>query len=90
MSYVLIEPPRGVDVSARIGIWRIISQLGRDGAAIVLVSTDFDDISAVCNRCLVFSEGRISGKLVLSDLTPETVSAAAVAGTRPRTASATV
>jgi ribose transport system ATP-binding protein len=89
-AYVLVEPTRGVDVGAKVEIWRIIEQLGRDGAAVVLVSTDFDDIAAVCNRCLVFSDGRISGELVRPDVTPENISAATVAGTRPRTASATV
>jgi ABC-type sugar transport system ATPase subunit len=37
-------------------IWRNIEELSRDGAAVVLVSTDFDDIAALCSRCLVFAQ----------------------------------
>jgi ribose transport system ATP-binding protein len=81
-AYVLVEPTRGVDVGAKVEIWRIIEQLGRDGAAVVLVSTDFDDIAAVCTRCLVFAEGRIAGELVRPEVSAENIAAATVAGAR--------
>jgi ABC-type multidrug transport system ATPase subunit len=81
-AYVLVQPTRGVDVGAKVEIWRIIEQLGRDGAAVVLVSTDFDDIAAVCTRCLVFAEGRIAGELVRPEVSAENIAAATVAGAR--------
>ena len=47
-AYILVEPTRGVDVGAKVEILKFIEQLGRQGAAIILVATDFDDIAAVC------------------------------------------
>lgn len=81
--YIFVEPTRGVDVGAKVEIWRTVEQLGRDGAAVILVSTDFDDIAAVCSRCLVFSAGRIAGELVRPDISPNNITSLAVGGPRP-------
>ena len=78
-AYVLVEPTRGVDVGAKVEIWKIIEQLGKSGAAVVVVSTDFDDIAAVCSRCLVFASGRVTGEFVRPDINVENLSAAALA-----------
>lgn len=81
-AYVLLEPTRGVDVGAKAEIWSVIERLRREGAAVVLVSTDFDDIAAVCGRCLIFAAGRIIGELQRPLLTSERISAIAVAAAR--------
>jgi ribose transport system ATP-binding protein len=81
--FVLVEPTRGVDVRAKIEIWRTIEELGRDGAAVVTVSTDFDDIAALCSRCLVFSAGRIIGELHKPNITKQAIATLAIAAPRP-------
>jgi ribose transport system ATP-binding protein len=77
--YILVEPTRGVDVGAKVEIWNIIEELGRDGGAVILVSTDFDDIAAVCSRCLIFRSGRVSAELRRPHITADSISTMAIA-----------
>lgn len=81
--YVLVEPTRGVDIRAKAQIWSIVEKLRQDNAAVILVSTDFDDIAATCSRCLVFVDGRITAELKGEEVTSERLSSAAVALRRP-------
>lgn len=78
-AYIFIEPTRGVDVGAKAEIWKIIERLAHEGAAVALVSTDFDDITAVCQRCVVFASGRTVGELRRPQLTKNSLSAMSLA-----------
>jgi ribose transport system ATP-binding protein len=60
---VLDEPTRGVDVSARAGIYQIIRRLAREGKAVIVISSDFDEFQLCCDRVLVMAEGRIVGSV---------------------------
>ena len=48
--YVLCEPTRGVDVSTRAEIYRLIRQVAQDGAAVLIATSDAEDLFAVCDR----------------------------------------
>jgi ribose transport system ATP-binding protein len=48
--YVLCEPTRGVDVGTRSEIYRLIRELARDGAAVLVASSDAEDLFSVCDR----------------------------------------
>ena len=56
---LLDEPTQGVDVGARAEIHSIIRRAAEGGAGVLLVSSDFDELTAVCDRVLVLREGRI-------------------------------
>jgi ribose transport system ATP-binding protein len=60
---LLDEPTRGVDVGARSEIYRIITELAASGAAIVMASSDMNEIIGLCHRVLVVSDGEIAGEL---------------------------
>ncbi len=55
--YVLCEPTRGVDIGTRREIYRLIHQLSDDGAAVLVVTSDSEDLFAVCDRIAVVEEG---------------------------------
>jgi L-arabinose transport system ATP-binding protein len=57
---VLIEPTRGVDVGAKIEIYRELEQLARDGAGVLVVSTDILETMALSDRIAVMYHGRIA------------------------------
>lgn len=57
--YVLCEPTRGVDIGTRRDIYRLIHQLSDDGAAVLVVTSDSEDLFAVCDRIAVVEEGHL-------------------------------
>ena len=60
---LLDEPTRGIDVGARSSIYEIIHGLARDGVAVVVVSSDLEEVLGVSNRILVMAAGRQTGVL---------------------------
>ncbi len=70
---VLEEPTAGVDVGAKRQIYDVLRQRAEAGAALIVVSTDFEEVAAVCNRVLVFRDGQIAAELNGADITIETL-----------------
>ncbi len=65
---LLDEPTRGVDVGAKHEIYRIIEQLAKRGMAILLASSEMEEIIGVCDRVLVMHEGQIAGEVGREEL----------------------
>jgi len=55
---LLDEPTQGVDIGARADIYRIIRAAVEQGAAVLMVASDFDELARVCDRVLVLRRGR--------------------------------
>jgi ribose transport system ATP-binding protein len=70
---ILDEPSRGVDVGARSEIHRIINELAERGAAILVISSDDEELPGLCDRVVVMSEGRIAGELRGGEITREAI-----------------
>jgi ribose transport system ATP-binding protein len=77
--YVFEDPTAGVDVGAKAEIYRLFDVALQAGAAIVIVSTDFEEIAKVCHRALVFDRGRVVAELGAADLSVENLLASASA-----------
>lgn len=60
---VLDEPTRGIDVGARSSIYDTIMDLARQGVAVIVVSSDLEEVLGVSNRIMVLSRGRQRGIL---------------------------
>ncbi len=60
---VLDEPTRGIDVGARSSIYDLIMELARQGVAVVVVSSDLEEVLGVSNRIMVMAQGRQTGIL---------------------------
>jgi ribose transport system ATP-binding protein len=60
---LLDEPTRGIDVGARSSIYEIIHGLAEQGVAVVVVSSDLEEVLGVSNRILVMAAGRQTGIL---------------------------
>jgi ribose transport system ATP-binding protein len=74
------EPSQGVDVGAKGAIYQQISGIAEAGAGVVLVSTDHDELAAVCDRVLVFREGRIAATLTRSSLDTDRITEQCIEG----------
>ncbi len=73
------DPTAGVDVGAKAEIYRLIARALASGLAVVVVSTDFEEVAHICHRALVFNRGRIIAELAGAALTTEAVITAASA-----------
>jgi ribose transport system ATP-binding protein len=60
---VLEEPTMGVDVGAKADIYKMLDEELARGAAVVLVSSDLDEVAGICHRALIFNRGRIVEEL---------------------------
>ena len=68
---VLEDPTAGVDVGSRAELHRLMHQAAAAGAAVVLVSTDFEEVAAQAHRVLVMHSGSVAAELADADLTPQ-------------------
>lgn len=66
---LLDDPTRGVDVGAKAEIHTIMRDLAGDGSALLLASTDLDELVDVCDRVVVFSGGHVGAELAGPSLT---------------------
>jgi ribose transport system ATP-binding protein len=59
----LEDPTAGVDVGAKAEIYRLLADAVGRGLAVLLISTDLEEVAQICHRALVFRDGRIVGAL---------------------------
>jgi ribose transport system ATP-binding protein len=71
--FIFDEPTRGIDVAAKAEIFNLIEGLVRDGAAVLLVSSDLGEIVSVCDRAYVMRDKMIAGELARSELNEENI-----------------
>jgi ABC-type sugar transport system ATPase subunit len=77
------EPTRGVDVGAKAEIYAVIDDLARQGKAILLISSEMNEVLSLADRIMVMCEGRVTGQFPRSAFSAEAIGAAA-AGQRVR------
>ena len=56
------EPTRGIDVGAKYEIYQLMHDLVAAGKSIIMVSSDFEELTGMSDRILVISEGRLAGE----------------------------
>jgi len=67
--FIFDEPTRGIDVGAKAEIFKLIDDLAREGAAILMISSEQSEIVHVCDRAYVMRAGRVAGELGRAQLT---------------------
>jgi ribose transport system ATP-binding protein len=80
---VLNEPTQGVDVGAKAIIYRTLAQAARDGMAVVVASSDAEELARLCDRVLVLRDGRIGATLKGAGLTVEAITHQALIDASP-------
>lgn len=70
---ILDEPTRGVDVGAKRAIYELIARLADQGIAVLLISSEHEEIMELANRAYLISEGRTIGEIVPADTTIDEV-----------------
>lgn len=70
---LLDEPTRGVDVGAKSEIYRIMTQMARQGVAILMISSELPEVVGMSDRIYVMREGSIAGELQAGDISQESI-----------------
>jgi ribose transport system ATP-binding protein len=71
--FILDEPTRGVDVAAKYEIYTIINNLVAQGAAVLFISSELDELMNMCDRILVMAQGEIVGEFAHADFDKERI-----------------
>ena len=79
MVLILDEPTRGVDVGAKSEIYRIIDDLAKAGAGILVISSELAEVVGVADRVIVMREGHLEGEVTGDDIDQENIIALATA-----------
>lgn len=77
---VMCEPTRGVDVGAKVELYRHMAELVAAGKGIILITSELPELLALSDRILVMMEGRVAGLLTRQEATPERVMYLATGG----------
>src|SRR5215469_2065785 len=59
---ILDEPTRGIDIGAKAEIYKIIAQLTEQGATVIMISSELEEILGMCDRVIVLYHGRITAE----------------------------
>jgi D-allose transport system ATP-binding protein len=65
------EPTKGIDVGTKSEIYKLMRALCEQGVGVIVVSSEMPELLAVCDRILVYFEGRINGEYLTRDATEE-------------------
>lgn len=79
---ILDEPTRGIDVGAKSEIYALMDQLANQGLAILMISSDLEEILGMSDRVLVLHQGRNAGELARGDLSEQAIMHLATGGAR--------
>ncbi|MGI5858832.1 MAG: sugar ABC transporter ATP-binding protein [Tepidanaerobacteraceae bacterium] len=77
---IMDEPTRGIDVGAKREIYEIINRLAAEGKAIIVVSSEMEEIMGISDRILVMREGNLIGEVMKSDFSQQKISEYAIGG----------
>jgi len=77
---LLDEPTRGIDVGAKSEIYRLIDDLAKKGKAILLISSELEEVLSMSDRVVVMREGRITGEFGRGEANQQVVMTAATGG----------
>lgn len=72
------EPTKGIDVGAKQEIYQLMNDLVESGKAIIMVSSDMEEILGMSDRIIVLHEGLVSGELMRGEFSQERVWASAL------------
>ncbi|OIQ32534.1 MAG: hypothetical protein BM562_04505 [Alphaproteobacteria bacterium MedPE-SWcel] len=70
---MLDEPTQGIDVGARQKIFKEVHKAARQGTAVIVASTDAEQLAQICHRILVFSKGCIVSELIGDQITKDSI-----------------
>lgn len=78
--FIFDEPTRGIDVGAKVEVYRLMNRLVDEGSTVIMISSDLPEILGMCDRVLVMREGKLTADLPIEQATQEVIMKAATLG----------
>ena len=75
---IVDEPTRGIDVGAKAEIYALLDQLAKDGLAVIMMSSEMQEILGVCDRIFVMKGGKIKKEICAAEATQELLLTSAI------------
>lgn len=76
--FIFDEPTRGIDVNSKSEIYKLMSELTKEGKSIIMVSSDMPELIAMSDRVIVVNNGEISDAVAGDDITEENILCSAI------------
>lgn len=70
---ILDEPTRGIDIGAKYEIYSIINELAKAGKAIIVISSELQEVMGTCDRIYIINEGHICGEVTSQEASQESI-----------------
>ncbi len=80
--FIFDEPTRGIDVGAKEEIYKIMTELLKDGKSIIMISSDMPELIAMSDRVMVMRNGRIVAGMEKKDVSEENILQYSIGGTK--------
>ena len=71
--FILDEPTRGIDIGAKVEIYKLLDRLAGEGVAIIIISSELSEVLGMSDRILVMSEGAIVSEFTREEATREVI-----------------
>lgn len=75
--FIIDEPTRGIDVGAKVEVYNLVNELVKQGAAVIMVSSEMDECIGMSDRIMVMYEGKVTAELKGSEISQEKIMFAA-------------
>jgi len=76
--FIFDEPTRGIDVGSKVEVYNVMNSLVKKGAAVIMISSEMEEILGMSDRIVVMHEGKVTAILNRRDATSEKICAAAI------------
>jgi ABC-type sugar transport system ATPase subunit len=74
------EPTRGIDVGAKVEVFNLMAELAARGLALIMISSEIEEILGMCDRILVMHAGNLRGEFKAQDASREILMRCAMGG----------
>jgi D-xylose transport system ATP-binding protein len=71
--FILDEPTRGIDIGAKVEIYKLLDRLAGEGVAIIIISSELSEVLGMSDRILVMSEGAIVSEFTREEASREVI-----------------
>lgn len=75
--FILDEPTRGIDIGAKVEIYKLLNELVQQGVTVIMISSELPEVLGMCDRILVMCEGEIVSNFERDDAKKEAIMASA-------------